>query len=224
VSSRAAVAMLLLALAGCGRPGNDYFPLDPGLNWDYRVTVAIKGEAQVQRLLLGSLPPKTVDGVAYYPRRLLDGQMEYHERTAEGVVTVDPVSGKKDLVLPPGPKTGAKWQGGTHIFFLEVTGVFAPTFEERVQTTIPLEFTVEADDDTVTVGAGTFEHCLRVKATGSIFAGSTLRDFMGIRFIQVEQTDWYAPGVGLIRRVRNESTTPAEWSNQYTQELLGFRG
>jgi len=93
-----------------------------------------------------------------------------------------------------------------------------------VQQNIPLEFTVEAEDDTVTVGAGTFEHCLRVKATGSLFAGSTLQDFMGIRFIQVEQTDWYAPGVGLIRRVRNESTTPAEWNNTYTQELLGFEG
>jgi hypothetical protein len=221
---RIAVALgIVLASAGCTRHSSDYFPLDAGRNWDYRVTVAIKGQKREQRLLLGSVPSKTVDGTVYYPRRLLDGKMEYHERSADGVLAVEPVSGRKSLVLPPVPRAGTKWQGGTHIFFLEVTGVFAPTFEERVQQTIPLEFTVEADDDTVTVGAGTFQHCLRVRATGSLFAGSTLRDFMGIRFIQVEQTDWYAPGVGLIRRVRNESTTPADWNNEYVQELLAFR-
>ena len=34
-------------------------------------------------------------------------------------------------------------------------------------------------------------------------------EFLGIRFIQVEQTEWYAPGVGLVKRVRTESTTPS---------------
>ena len=215
-------ALLLTGSSGCTQGSGDYFPLDAGRSWDYRVTRTIRGEVREQRLLLGSVAPTTVEGVVYYPRRLLDGRLEFHERAPEGVLAVDPVSGKKSLVLPQAPEAGRTWQGGTHIHFLEVTGVFAPTFQERVQKTIPLEFRVEAGDETVTVGAGTFENCLRVRATGSLFAGSTLKDFMGIRFISVEQTDWYAPGVGLVRRVRNEYTTPADWNNQYVQELLAF--
>ena len=113
---RIAVALgIVLASAGCTRHSSDYFPLDAGRNWDYRVTVAIKGQKREQRLLLGSVPSKTVDGAVYYPRRLLDGKMEYHERSADGVLAVEPVSGRKSLVLPPGPRAGTKWQGGTHI-------------------------------------------------------------------------------------------------------------
>jgi hypothetical protein len=220
---RLAFALLALAAGACTRSSGDYFPLDPGLSWDYRVTRAIRGEAREQRLLLGTVAPTTVDGTVYYPRRMLDGRLEFHERSQEGLLAVDPKSGRKTLVLPRELGAGAKWQGGTHIYFLEVTGVFAPTFQERAQQTIPLEFIVETDSDVVTVGAGTFENCLRIKASGSLFAGSTLKEFMGIRFIKVEQTDWYAPGVGLIRRVRNEYTTPAEWNNEYVQELLGFK-
>jgi hypothetical protein len=225
MKARIAVTLsLLLAAGGCGPRAGDYFPLDPGRSWDYRVTVAIRGETREQRLLLGSVAPTTVDGTVYHPRRRLDGRLEFHERAADGVLSVDPVSGRKALVLPPTPQSGAKWQGSTHIFFLEVTGVFTPTFEARVQQSIPVEFVVEAENDTVTVGAGTFENCLRVRSAGSLFAGSTLKDFMGIRFIKVEQTDWYAPGVGLIKRVRNEYTTPADWNNEYVQELVGFEG
>lgn len=219
---RAALLLPLLAFAGCGGGVPDYFPLDPGQSWDYRISFKIKGEVREHRLLLGSLPAKTVEGKVYYPRRRLDGNVEYHERTDDGVLRVDPVSGRRERVLPTGPAPGGAWHGNTHIYFLEVTGVFTPTFEKRVQESIPFDYVIESAEDTVTVAAGTFERCLRVKSSGSMFAGGTLRDFMGIRFIKVEQTEWYAPGVGLVKRVRNEFTTPAEWSNEYVMELVGY--
>ena len=77
-------------------------------------------------------------------------------------------------------------------------------------------------DDTVSVAAGTFRHCLRVRSRGSLFAGKTLQQFMGINDIDIDQTEWYAPGVGLVKTVRREFTTPGEFKNTYTQELVSY--
>jgi hypothetical protein len=217
---RLAAAGLLLLLAACLPASTpDYFPLDAGRLWDYRITRTIKGETQVQRLMLASLPPADVDGERYYGRRRLDGLIELFQVTPEGVMRID-AAGRPVRVLPAEHGPGSRWEQPTQILFLEVTGAFSETFQERGRQSIPLEFVVETDKDTVEVAAGTFTNCLRVKSSGSIFAGRTLKEFMGISFIKVDQTEWYAPGVGLVKRVRKEHTTPAKWNNEYTEELV----
>ena len=216
----AALLILLPVLAGCGPAPSGYFPLEEGRLWDYRITRTIRGETQEQRLILASLPPADLEGNRYYPRRRLDGRTELFQSTPEGILHVEPASGVRTRVLPGEQQAGSKWAQSTHIYFLEVTGAFSETFRERGQQAIPLESVVESDNDTVEVGAGTFTNCLRVRSTGSVFAGGTLKEFMGISFIKVDQTEWYAPGIGLVKRVRKEHTTPAKWSNEYVEELL----
>jgi len=214
---------LLLAAGGCKRDGMDYLPLGEQRLWKYRIDRTIKGEQRHQKIIIAGLPPATVDGAPYYPLRRLDDRIELYEKTAGWIFRVDRSSGNRARILPQNPYPGMEWQGESRILFLEVTGAFSATFEERIQTSIPLDYVVESLDDEVEVPAGRFRDCLRVKGRGSMFGGGTLKTFMGIRFIKVEQTDWYARGVGLVKRVRNEYTTPAEWSNQYTEELESVR-
>jgi hypothetical protein len=221
VVGAAAVLAAALTAGGCGNGGDGgYFPLDGGRTWDYEVRRSIKGEQHHQRLVLTSLPAADIDGTLYYPQKRLDDRIDLFTRSANGIARTG-FGGTAALpVLPAEPKAGATWQAPGQILFLEVTGAFHATFQERKKQTIDLDFVIESVDDTVDVSAGRFEHCLRVKASGSMFAGATLQEFLGIRFIQVEQTEWYAPGVGLVKRVRKESTTPAEWNNDFEQELV----
>jgi hypothetical protein len=215
-----ALGAALLFVAACASSASpSYFPLEAGKVWDYRITRIVKGETQTQRLMLASLSPVEIDGERYYRRRRLDDRIELFRDTPEGLVRIDP-AGRATRVLPAEQAPGTRWEEPTRVFFLEVTGAFAETFRERARQSIPLEFVVESDSDTVKVAAGTYTNCLRVKSTGSTFAGRALKEYMGISFIKVDQTEWYAPGVGLVKRVRKEHTTPAKWSNEYIEELL----
>ena len=211
----------LLATAGCGRNGSaDYFPLGGKQTWDYEIRRSIKGEQHTQRLLLTSLPAANIDGIEYFPQLRLDGRVDVFSRSKNGIERVNFASAPALPVLPAELKPKASWRAPGRILFLEITGAFHATFQERKKLTIDLDYVVEAMDDNVEVAAGSFNICMRVKSTGSMFAGATLKEFLGISFIQIEQTEWYAPGVGLVKRVRKESTTPADWNNNFEQELL----
>jgi len=213
-------AATLLAAAGCSPRSTDYFPLGTEQSWEYHITRTIKGETHEQKLIVTNLPVFTGDdGAVYYPRRRLDGLAEWYQRNEKGIFRVDPATNERSQVLPAGLKAGARWQEPAQIRFLEMGGTFSSAFKERAQNMITLDYAVEDLDATVEVGAGTFRRCMRIRGSGSMFAGSLLESFLRIRFIKIEQTDWYAPGVGLVKRVRNEYTTPAEFSNEYIEEL-----
>jgi hypothetical protein len=63
-----------------------------------------------------------------------------------------------------------------------------------------LKKTIEAIDDTVTVPAGTFKNCLRIKGEGVI-----RKEELGNEIIvNIEEYEWYAPGVGLIKYIGKE--------------------
>jgi hypothetical protein len=217
------VAALALTVAGCGSPPADYFPLGTRQQWEYGVSRTIKGQEQRQKLLLANLPPVTLEGRQYFPQRRLDGTVDLFERVADGIFHVNPANEARVRILPMPMEVGASWSEKTTIRFLEITGAFAPTFLERISNSIALDFVIESVDETVDTPAGRFANCLRVRGSGSMFAGQTLRTYLGIRFINVDQTEWYAPGIGLVKSVRNEYTTPAEHNNTYVRELHALR-
>ena len=214
----------LLLTASCGSDNaQDYFPLGGDQVWDYEIRRSIKGEQHKQRLILTSLPAANIEGAEYFPQLRIDDRVDVFSRTPDGITRVNfDKAGPPLSVLPAQLKPKATWQAPGQILFLEITGAFHATFQERKKLTIDLDYTIEAMDDTVTVSAGRYSNCMRVKSSGSMFAGATLKEFLGIDFIQIEQTEWYAPGVGLVKRVRTESTTPADWNNQFEQELVAL--
>lgn len=220
----AGIGLVLLAAAacaGCRDANTDYFPVGEDQTWDYEIRIMVKGEQHVQRLVLTALPTADVEGTDYYPQLRLNDNIDLYRRDENGIVRVN-AEGPPLRVLPAELKPQVTWRAPGQILFLEVTGAFHATFQERKKKYIDLDYVIEAMDDTVQVGAGSYANCMRVKSTGSMYAGATLQEFLGIDFIQIEQTEWYAPGVGLVKRVRKESTTPADWSNEYQQELLAL--
>lgn len=224
-TARLSLLMVAAALvAGCNRADTDYFPLSGGKTWDYEIRRIIKGEKHLQRLLLTSFPPVVIDGIEYFPQARLDDRVGVFTRTGDGIVRVNHGNGPGLPVLPAELKPNVTWHAPGRILFLEVTGAFHFTFQERKKQTIDLDYEIEAMDDTVVVAAGRFANCMRVKSSGSISGGAALQEFLGISFVRIEQTEWYAPGVGLVKRVRKESTTPADWNNDYEQELVALEG
>lgn len=225
---RACTAASLWVLAAlcstaCSRSGTEYFPLGQDQSWEYSVQRVIKGEKQTQKIIIAALPPASVDGTTFFVRRRLDDRLEFYRSTDRGIFRVQPgISGERE-VLPHPARRGAAWRETTRVRFLQVTGAFAGTFNERAHTDMPIRYVIASVDDTVDVPAGRFYKCLRVSGKGSMLAGDTLEQFMNIHDIKVDETAWYAPGVGLVKRVRTESTSPADWSTRYLEQLEAMR-
>lgn len=215
------LCLVVLLTAGCDRPGSsNYFPLTEGLSWEYLIEYRVREEKKTQKLVFSSRPPVEVEEGIFYPRVSLNGHRDYYQKTDAGIVHVDPVSGDRTMILAHPVKKGRTWQADSSIRILKVTGAFAATFNKKVTEPITVDYEIAETDETIEVKAGKFENCIRVEGKGRLFAGRTLQDYMGIDSIYIEETEWYAPGTGLVKTVRTEYTEPNEFKNTYSQELM----
>lgn len=121
-------------------------------------------------------------------------------------------------LMPQDTAVGAAWTGPSLTRVLEVT---VDPFRRRFVVTEPVElrYRVAAVGDVVEVPAGRYADCLRVEAVGhGHFPGD--KAIFGAD-ITVNQTEWYAPRLGLVKLVREELTTSAVLPRgSYELELL----
>jgi hypothetical protein len=75
----------------------------------------------------------------------------------------------------------------------------------RITVPVELQYRIESTDEEITVPAGTFKNCLRIKGVGT--TSKNVGFYVGQTDIRVENIEWYAPGAGLVKAVRLETTT-----------------
>lgn len=212
-------AVLAAGLGGCGDSAQ-YLPLQPGLSWHYEMERTTMDGTRVQKLFLRTLPGRaryaSADGageVEAVARQSLDGSEELLARTAEGVVRLggrhrddsEPVlTSAPRLLLPHAPEVGMRWTTPTRTQVLEKTGPPQETLY-KILVELPMTYEILSVDDTVSVPAGRFEGCIRVRGTASTHA--SVGNYIGSTDILIESTDWYAPGIGLVKSERRETTT-----------------
>jgi hypothetical protein len=206
--------MLLLVLAAaCGDGQPEYFPLNADWLWEYRVVLTTKEGSREQRHLLRNLPAESWPEGKVVPRQSGDGGRQHYLLTAGGIdhLRQSFAGGQRSVVtervlgLPWQP--GASWQANTTTVALVRFGPPQRTYIFRVTQQVPMTYRIETIDDQVTVPAGNFNRCLRVYGRGKINAD--VGNFVGRTTLTVESWDWYAPGVGLVKSKRRETTTSA---------------
>ena len=227
--------LLLLALAalavGCSRsPSSEYFPLEPGLRWQYVVHEKNPVIDQEQQLDLRNLKPVKRDGQRYSRRLASDGNEYWLSLTdtavqRHGVRTAIDFQPRMDeearTVMQLPPTAGQWWEVESRPYILERVEPFRERFSQDESKRIHLSMHVAALDDVVEVPAGKFERCLRIEGTGVLNVLADAR--IGASEVPVTHTEWYAPGVGLVKLVRTETLqTEAIVGGQVTMELLGF--
>jgi len=208
--------------------GHDYFPLHPGTLWVYEVRDA-EGHVALERVLVrGAYRLKThaTDATIVEESGGMTGEFDldvswhpvvYYRRGLflykfSGVNFVDEeleevsLGEGEEKVLPDDPAEQREWQSDFEIFR---NG--ADEYSARMTST------AQASREAVRVRAGTFRGCLRVDSESWLASeeprGASRR--LGYRY-----TDWYAPGVGLVKtEVRAiENAVPVT-----TFELVSFR-
>jgi hypothetical protein len=220
--------VLVLLATGCGETDAGYFPLDDGWRWGYRITIGTKGAGdETYRSFVSNLPRQTLGEEEAVPRLAHDGRVHYYTARPDGIRHLASRGEGDDLVwqlpdqfvLRTPPKVGSSWRIASHTYLLKKRGLFdelAP-----LEATVDMEYTVEKVDDVVMTPAGSFEGCARVRAVGS--TSYALGPEIGMVPISVEVVEWFAPGVGLVRMERWESSHPENPGNVWmVQELEVF--
>jgi hypothetical protein len=200
-------------LCACGGPaGNDYFPLDAGWQWRYDIHVTTMDGPQYKKYLVENLGEATHEGRKLSMRSSADGAVTYYQPTADGILRVGesrPEQGTTMFeapspVLPATLEKGARWSQAEYTVTLEHTG---PPEHSLNRITVPVDvhYIVEETNDTVQLPMGTFTNCIRVRGKGA--TSKNVGFYVGQTDIGVDNTAWYAPGVGLVKATRIETTT-----------------
>jgi len=222
--------IVLLLLAACsGNTQPRYFPLEQGISWRYDVQSTTMDGTETQKYVIQAGEPRNWQGETLPVRVTLAGSRLFYRVNDQGVFRVatqrpdakqpTAVSEERRTVLRYPLEPGTSWQETSETMALYRTGP-PQRSEYHIKVPVKLEYTIEATNDTVKVPAGRFQDCLRVRAEGTkrqYDAGN----YVGRTDITVEQTDWYAPGVGLVKSVRKESTSSKVLNHGSMQTFAG---
>ncbi len=223
------ICFLCFLCASCSNKENSYFPLNKGFKWQYDVVLTTRDGVLKQKYILNNLGKAELNGVPVYLRHSLDGTILYYSVSNEGLYylgnldshSIQPQFNEdKYLVIPESLSIDTEWEQTTITKLLEKTGPSQNTVF-KIIAEIPLEAKIESLKEAVNVTAGHFENCMKITMSG--FAFKNLGNNIGLTMVSVEQTNWYAPGVGLVKMERLETTQrKALDKGSLSIELAGF--
>lgn len=230
-ASTLAVALLVAACGEPKAPSAELFPLAPGHVWTYRQQVEMEdGSQDTTALVLRTRAPEDFDGKPAFRRHSDDGVDYWLRRDASGVFRVAmghelQAEPTKDAtpryVLKEPLAVGTEWPSTSVAYLLKRRQGF-PTELRHEPKPVAMRYQIEALDDSVSVPAGRYERCLRVKGEGvlKLFADPT----NGWRDLPLTTLEWYCPGPGLVKLVRKEPAgSPFIVGGQLTLELRDWQ-
>lgn len=214
---------LFFLCGSCSQNENSYFPLNKNYKWQYDVNLVTEDGTLNQKYIFNNLGEGELNGEPVYLRQSLDGSILYYSKTDEGFYylgslnsqTIKPEFNEdKQLLLPEVLSVGAEWKQTTVTKLLKKKRL-------KVIAEIPLDVKVESLNETISVPAGRFLNCMKVSMSG--FEFKNIGNNLGVTMISVEQTNWYAPGIGLVKMERIETTErKALKKGSLLIELSGF--
>ena len=221
--TRCLYGIAFLFLCSCSSPETGYFPTAPGHEWTYDIRRIVPefNEPIIQKSVVRNLPARTVDGITYYPKAYANGSIRHFTRSADGVRRGNPGHEGADPVIAYPLSVGTEWSAGSRLYLFELPRIILEGMWDSISSNLELDYTITSLDDPVDVPAGYFPRCLRIDAIGFLDLPSRL--MLGIRIIKVEQSQWYAPGVGLVKMTRKEYAIPNLYPSEYTQALTSFK-
>jgi hypothetical protein len=204
VITLASLLFVMVFVGGCGKGSDSYYPLDEGRTWEYQFSASsMLGPGGTQKIVITNLPDRELAGKKVTPQKVDVGGVSTFSfilEDANGICEyASQERGAPEPEIKPNPsyilrnpvKAGTTWQEQTRTHILQ----------ENVPFT--LTSTIEGTDETITVPAGTFKSCVKVKGSGN---AQKKLGILGDAQITVEQYTWFAPGVGMIKFMQKESS------------------
>jgi len=195
---------VLVVFLGCSQSNDSYYPLKEGMIWEYQMTSgSMMGGSGGSKIVVTNFTSRELNGKKVTPQKydvqgqtvfvfMVDDSSGVSIFAKQNPGAIDPeIEKNQNYAIKYPIKVGTAWEDRTETSLLN----------EKVSIT--LTSTIERIDEVVTVPAGTFEKCLRVKSIGNT---SKNMGIFGVASISVEQYAWYAPGVGTVKSISKEKS------------------
>ena len=204
-------AFLLQLISGCAQESESYFPLDKGSNWYYKGRQVSRVHDELIRRVVSVAEDRLIDGVNTSVQKTLAGNQHFFMASDSGILRVGyqeqghdtPViyQAKRYLFRYP-LEQGTTWDD-------TLTTVSLRSGEPRgivISEQVPVTARLVSKKDKVKVAAGVFKDCIRVEKQGELLLGDGKYQRLPKTLIKVKEVSWYAPGVGLVKILRDESS------------------
>lgn len=228
IAAIAGLISIALALASCSHANvktDDYFPLRQGMSWTYTFRASNGASGQ---LVTTNLAPVKLFGMMVVPQQNSGPQKSYKQ------YYVKEKSGVRNAGLDT--QHGTESRMGDHSYVIKYPVRVGTTWKEIDRTMDGTIFqattTIESVNDKITVPAGTFSGCVRIRSTGvaSPVTGASFRTIGAFSPVAGGPTDvrdyyWLAPGVGPVKATHTESrgSGPAAQSMSIVMVLDQFK-
>lgn len=202
-------ALLILPTAACDDRTAAYYPLEAGWDFVYRTEVDAEGTAaETYRASATNLAPRRIGNIAATPQLHQDGWILFFTGSDAGVRLVGYqkpgeaaiIEIPEHFILKYPLEPGTKWRAAGRTVLLTERFLYSKALPIHIG--IDLDYTVEDVGTDVRVPAGRFSNCVKITGTGHTTVNTA--DNQRILNVDVEVTEWYAPGVGLVKATRAE--------------------
>lgn len=208
----AALILSGMILAGCGSGDmKGYMPLAANPLYTYDIRTSQGDTTKRQRQVVEITGPYEAEGQILYLQSIGGRYQQALTRNEQGVQLIGDIHDQglrffddSALVIPAELRVGDTWQGLDYSRLLEWRKHALEHADKSLHKPIPMQFECKATDEVVDTPAGRFRNVARIEGIGKgQFELGTVRD---LNRIIIKITRWYAPGVGLIKSERKESS------------------
>jgi hypothetical protein len=228
------VALVIALMVGCkAKPDPAHlFPLQVGLQWTYQQTTAFEQRTEKSEFVVSNAASVSINNVPTTERINSLGNRYYIAETAQGIYRAAarnelddaPIADKEAsvrFVLKQPFALGTTWQINSYPFMLQRFATWP--YEMRYGKPFVMDFEVVNAAASIEVPAGSFQGCLQVQ--GKYLMRLLADPTKGYEDFLISQLEWYCPGTGLVKLVRDEPIYSKVYQGgRYTLELTKFSG
>jgi hypothetical protein len=213
------IGILILFPPGCTDTSSEYFPLGEKIIWEYRIQKQLNDELSVGKSIIAQLKSTEVNGIEYFPHKNANGETYYYHENGTGILLSANPEQEGEMILKYPLKPGSRWGKRSRIMVLDSRHESFSGGEAFISLNedIVLDTRIVNLNDIIEVPAGVFKNCMLLESTASVTVKERTR---GIKRIIFEQKEWYAPGVGMVKKMRKEYSVPEKYHGVQITELL----
>ena len=202
------VVLLIPGHAWSDETDEAYYPLKEGMRWEYNVT---SDKGATKKLIITNLAPREVNDRKVTPRKWELGGTTFYELMYKDDTGIYRYAEQQAENAPPSILTPKE----CHLKFPVTKGNNWNMTTKLDGGPLTVNLSIDSVSEDVTVPAGSFKDCLKIRQAGENEAGASVLGY-----------EWYAPKVGVVKSIvtiKKKSKEGAEVAEHRSYQLLSFK-